>query len=80
MIIVAELHGQSAGLLVSAVCDILTAGEAMIQPVPDVASTTVKQHLLGLLTVNEKMVGWLSTDHLAPRLTAEEGDGDAVAA
>ena len=80
VIIVAELQGQTAGLLVSAVCDILTMNDAGIQPVPDVASVMVKQHLLGLLTVNTKMVGLLSTDHLVPRSSPEESEGSAMAA
>ncbi len=75
VIIVAELGSQTAGLLVSAVCDILTMSDAVIQAVPDIASNVAKAHLLGLLTVNDKMVGLLSTDQLVPAGVAAEIEG-----
>jgi purine-binding chemotaxis protein CheW len=75
VIIVAELGNQTAGLLVSAVCDILSMSDAVIQDVPDVASGIVREHLLGLLTVNDKMVGLLSTAQIVPAAVAAQLDG-----
>jgi purine-binding chemotaxis protein CheW len=75
VIIVAELGNQTAGLLVSAVCDILSMSDAVIQDVPDVASGIVRMHLLGLLTVNDRMVGLLSTDQIVPAAVAAQIEG-----
>jgi purine-binding chemotaxis protein CheW len=72
VIIVAELGNQTAGLLVSAVCDILSMSDAVIQ---DVASGIVRMHLLGLLTVNDRMVGLLSTDQIVPAAVAAQIEG-----
>ena len=74
VIIVAEMQSQTAGLLVTAVCDILTIGDESIQPVPDVSSGRSKAHLHGLLTVNDKMVGLLDTSHIIPEAAAAMAD------
>ena len=66
VIIVAEMGSQIAGLLVNAVCDILTVDAVSFQPVPDIASEAAKARLHGLLTVNDRMIGLLRTDQLIP--------------
>lgn len=65
VVVVVELGRQVAGLLVSAVCDILTPGEGAFQPIPDVASAAAS-HVHGLLTVGDRMVGLLRLDQLLP--------------
>lgn len=67
VVIVAELKGQVVGLLVTAVCDIVTLDESAIQPTPDVASRLAQAYLHGLLTVGDRMVGLLRIDQLMPQ-------------
>ena len=69
VIIVVEVNGQAAGLLVSAVSDILTINEQSIQPTPEVASSVARTYVRGLLTVEDRMVALLCADELVP--TAE---------
>ena len=71
VVVVAELGCQVVGLLVSAVCDILTPGEGAFQPIPNVASA-VASHMHGLLTVGDRTVGLLRLDQLLP---AQELEG-----
>ncbi|GAC1341607.1 MAG: chemotaxis protein CheW [Acetobacteraceae bacterium] len=71
VIIVAQVGTQLVGLLVSAVCDILTATEEMIQSTPDVAAPQTKSFVQGLLTVEDRMLGLLRIDHLVPELLPE---------
>ena len=66
VIIVAQVGTQLVGLLVSAVCDILTVTEEMIQSTPEVAAPQTKAFVEGLLTVENQMVSLLRVDHLVP--------------
>lgn len=68
VIIVTQTGDQAAGLLVSAVCDIIRVDEAAIQPVPAVASSRTRSFVQGLLTVDGRMVGLLRTGDLLPEL------------
>ena len=69
VIIVTQIGERLAGLLASAVCDIIRANDAMIQPLPPVASRRTKAFVQGLLTVDGRMVGLLRMDELLPDLT-----------
>jgi purine-binding chemotaxis protein CheW len=71
VIIVAQVGTQLVGLLVSAVSDILTATEEMIQSTPDVAAPQTKAFVQGLLTVENRMLGVLRIDHLVPESALE---------
>ncbi len=64
VIIVVEIGADMAGLLVSAVCGILTATEQMIQPTPDIASGSSKAYVQGLLTIENRMIGLLCAEKL----------------
>lgn len=66
VIIVAQVGAQMVGLLVSAVCDILTATEEMIQSTPDIAASQTRAFVQGLLTVEERMLGLLRIDNIVP--------------
>ncbi|WP_158747247.1 chemotaxis protein CheW [Acidisphaera sp. L21] len=66
VIIVAQIGAQTVGLLVSAVSDILTINDSMIQPTPAVAQGISSSYVQGLLTVENRMVSLLSTDKLVP--------------
>ena len=68
VIIVARIGANTVGLLVSAVSDILTVSEQMIQPTPAVASGLASSTVQGLLTVEGRMVSLLCTDRLVPTL------------
>lgn len=66
VIIVAEVGTQVIGMLVSAVCDILTLGETELQPTPDIAAGAARACLQGLLTTGDRMVGLLRLDQVLP--------------
>ena len=71
VIIVAQVGAQLVGLLVSAVSDILTATEDMIQSTPDVAAAQTRAFVQGLLTVEQRMLGVLRIDNLVPEPALE---------
>ncbi|MBV8915566.1 MAG: chemotaxis protein CheW [Acetobacteraceae bacterium] len=71
VIIVAQVGAKSVGLLVSAVSDILTTTEEMIQSTPDVAAAQTRAFVQGLLTVEQRMLGVLRVDNLIPETTLE---------
>ncbi len=71
VIIVAQVGTQMVGLLVSAVCDILTVTEETIQSIPDVAAPQTKAFVQGLLTVEDRMLGVLRIDNLVPEALPE---------
>ena len=56
------------GLLVDAVCDILTVSDAALQPTPNLKSETVESLVAALVTVGDRMVGMLNLDHILPAL------------
>ena len=66
VIIVSQIGTQTVGLLVSAVSDILTVSDRMIQPTPAVASGMASNYVQGLLTVENRMVSLLCTERLIP--------------
>ena len=66
--IVARIGGQTIGLLVDAVSDILTVPESAIQPTPDAASDGVRALVRGLLAMDGRMIGIVALDRLLPRL------------
>lgn len=73
VIIVVHVGAEVAGLLVNAVSDIITAKDAMIQPVPPVACSSTRNYVQGLLTVDSRMISLLRTNQLlsdAPALAA----------
>ena len=71
VIIVVRCGNQEAGLLVDAVCDILSVSDAMIQPTPNVASDRVKTFIRGIVAVEGRMIGVLAADRILPDQEAE---------
>ncbi|WP_426958714.1 chemotaxis protein CheW [Muricoccus radiodurans] len=71
VIIVAQVGKQVLGLLVDAVSDILTVGDAVIQPPPDVASERVRLFVRGLLAIDQRMVSLISLDRVLPAAELE---------
>ncbi|MEM8753852.1 MAG: chemotaxis protein CheW [Pseudomonadota bacterium] len=55
-IIIVEWAGQTFGLLVDSVSDILTAGEKDMQPTPAIASEAVQQVVSTLIIVEDRML------------------------
>lgn len=66
VIIVAKIDRKTVGLLVEAVSDILTVGEELIQPTPDIACETVRAFVRGIIPNNGAMISLLSLDGLLP--------------
>ena len=66
VIIVVRREEQEVGLLVDAVCDILSVTEDEIQPTPDVASETVKTFIRGILAAEGRMIGVVGLERILP--------------
>jgi purine-binding chemotaxis protein CheW len=66
VVIVAEVDDRVAGLLVDAVCDILTLGEGMLQPVPDVGDARVHDFVRGVITTDTGIVTLVALDCVLP--------------
>ncbi len=71
VIIVVRIDRQLVGLLVDAVCDILTIQDQALQPTPELACHTVRTLVKGLLPLEDRMVSMLSLEHLPPRFETE---------
>lgn len=66
VIIVVRTGNQEVGLLVDAVCDILSVTDDMLQPTPMVASDTVKSFIRGILAVEGRMIGLIGLERILP--------------
>lgn len=71
VIIVTRIGNQFVGLLVDAVCDILTVARDALQPTPDVACDVAKSFVRGLLTVEGRMISLISLDNILPAVELE---------
>ena len=67
VIIVVQIGVKVIGLLVDAVSDILTVGEATVQPPPDMASAKARSFVNGLLAFDDRMVSMILLDRLLPQ-------------
>lgn len=65
-IIVVQICGQTVGLLVESVSDILTVGAEAIQAAPEVGSETASRYVRGLLALEGRMLTLVATDDLLP--------------
>jgi purine-binding chemotaxis protein CheW len=68
VVIVVWIGKRLIGLLVDAVCDILTVSDAALQLTPNLKSETVESLVAALVTVGDRMVGLLNLDHILPAL------------
>jgi purine-binding chemotaxis protein CheW len=66
VVIVTEIGDRLVGLMVDAVCDILTLGEGMLQPAPDVGAPRVREFVRGVITTNGGIITLLSLDSVIP--------------
>jgi purine-binding chemotaxis protein CheW len=73
VIIVVHLSGQSAGLLVDAVSDILALPRSALQPPPDLAADSAHSYIEALTIVDGRMIRVLDLKAVLP-------DGTAAAA
>ena len=80
VIIVARIQEPQVGLLVDAVCDIITVDDGSVQETPDVACETVKTFVKGLLALEGRMISLISLDYVLPELDADQGEGLKVIA
>jgi len=68
VVIVVWIGKRLVGLLVDAVCDILTVSEDALQTTPNVKCETVEALVPSLITVDDRMVGLLDLNHVLPAL------------
>ena len=71
VIIVIEVSGQTVGLLVDAVSDILCVSDEEMHVTPSVASETAREYVLGLITIENRMIRILNLDRLMPPAMSE---------
>lgn len=64
VIIVVQVKGKMAGLLVDAVSDILTVTDDNIQPTPEVSSELERSFARGILAIDGRMICLLELDAL----------------
>ncbi|ESR25160.1 chemotaxis protein CheW [Lutibaculum baratangense] len=64
VVVVVQGGGQQVGLLVDAVCDILTVGQNSVQDVPEVGAGAVHDAVLGVMTIDDEIVSILALDHV----------------
>lgn len=67
VIIVVRSGHQEAGLLVDAVCDILTITNAMIQPTPGVASDSSRSIIRGIIAHEGRMISLVGLEEILPQ-------------
>jgi purine-binding chemotaxis protein CheW len=73
VVVVVEAAGRIFGLLVDAVCDIVTVTADMIQVPPDVGSSATGKMVEGLITLDSRIVSIISMSALMPDTLQEEG-------
>jgi purine-binding chemotaxis protein CheW len=66
VVVVVWVGGQLVGLLVDAVCDIVTVSSDALQPTPSVKSEIVETLVAALVTVGDRMVALLALEHVLP--------------
>ncbi len=66
VIVVVEHHNQAAGLLVDAVCDIITVSDDMRQATPDTGSSTPRAFIEGLIMLDSRIISVLAIAALMP--------------
>jgi purine-binding chemotaxis protein CheW len=71
VVVVVQIGGRLVGLLVDAVSDILSQPPEAVQPIPDVASESVKLYVQGVFAFDDRMIGLIRLEHLAPPAVGE---------
>ncbi len=65
-ILVVQIGDQTIGLLVEGVSEILTIGQDLIQPTPDVASQMAKDFVSGVIAADGRMISLIALDAILP--------------
>jgi purine-binding chemotaxis protein CheW len=65
-ILVVQARDQLIGLLVEGVSEILTIGEDLIQPTPDIASQAAKDFISGIVATDGRMISLVALDAILP--------------
>lgn len=66
VIVVVELDRRLVGLLVDAVCDIITVTPSAVQPPPDVGDPAVREFVKGVMSTEDSVMSLLSLDNVLP--------------
>ena len=66
VVVIASIRGQSVGILVDAVSDILTVRAEQIRPLPPNVSDVDESTISGLVSTDDSMVALLDLDRLFP--------------
>ena len=69
VVVVVEDGDKTAGLLVDAVCDIITVTDDMRQDIPETGSNNPREFIEGLIMLDSRIVGTLSIPALMPDST-----------
>lgn len=67
VVVVVEVQGRQLGLVVDAVCDIITLTEGAVQPPPEVGEPTIREVVWGVVNSDEGIVTLLSLDAVLPQ-------------
>jgi purine-binding chemotaxis protein CheW len=65
VVVVAQVGGEQLGLLVDAVCDILTVTDEALRPTPEVSGRS-RDLVAGMITIDAGIVSVLKLDRLIP--------------
>jgi purine-binding chemotaxis protein CheW len=71
VVIVVWIRGKLVGLLVDAVCDVLSTSEETMQPAPDVGGAAINAFVSALVTADDRMLGLIALESLLPAGEAE---------
>jgi len=66
VVMVAQIGTEQVGLLVDAVCDIVTVSENMVQEAPNVGGGRVRDFVSGVMTTDQGIVTLLNVEHVMP--------------
>lgn len=69
VVVVVQLEERLLGLLVDAVCDIITVTADMIQPTPDVGHREAQESVSGIVMIDGRIVSILSVPNCFPERT-----------
>jgi purine-binding chemotaxis protein CheW len=71
VIIVVQVNGQTVGLVVDAVSDILSIPQSELQPPPDMSSERGQSYIRALTVVEGRMLRVLDLDSVHPAMEAD---------
>ncbi|HUO23533.1 MAG TPA: chemotaxis protein CheW [Caulobacteraceae bacterium] len=71
VVMVVRIKEQLVGLLVDAVCDILTVPDTAVQPAPELACDALRGFVRGLITVDDRMITWIDLERTLPPVQME---------